>query len=93
MFELPQRSAVQLNIQLRLTNQDDLQQLFPIGLQVRQQANRFKRLFTQVLRFVNQQGDDIPPFNLVEQEFIELLMHRHASGSGFEIKIAQDSFE
>jgi hypothetical protein len=55
--ELPQVLARQQFAQLRLADQDDLQQLLGFGLQVGEQADVLEHLRGEVLRFIDDQHD------------------------------------
>ena len=58
--------TVQLVAQLRLTNEDDLQQLLPIGLEVRQQPNLLQKVDAEALGLVDDENDIVVVFGLLE---------------------------
>ena len=55
--ELAQLGAVQQFAQLRLADQDDLQQLLGLGLEIGEQPHLLEHLGREVLRLVDHQHD------------------------------------
>src|SRR5579862_2045 len=53
LLQLPQIDRIELFVQLRLTNQQDLQQLFLRRFQIRQKSNFFENLRGEMVGFVN----------------------------------------
>ena len=78
LSELPQPRVVQLLAQLRLADEDDLEQLALLGLEVGEQAHLLEQLVAQVLRLVDQEHDVVPGRRFLEQELIERLERRDA---------------
>ena len=76
--ELAQPLPVELLPQLRLADQDDLEELALIGLEVREQADLLEELVFQVLGLVDDQDDVVPGGRLVEQVLVQELEVRGA---------------
>ena len=55
--KLPQLGAIQQFAQLRLADQDDLQQLLRLGLEIREQPDLLEHLGREILRLVDHQHD------------------------------------
>ena len=71
LAQLAQAVIVQPGPQLRLAEQNDLQQLAVVRLQVRKQPHLFQQLVGQVLRFVNDQHRFLAALDLLEQELVD----------------------
>ncbi len=65
--QLPQTSSLQHLAQFRLTQQDDLKELFFAGFQVGEQTNLFQGLRRQILGFINHHHDTLPVLVRVQQ--------------------------
>ena len=71
LAELAQPLPVELLAQLRLADQDDLEELALIGLEVREQADLLEQLVLEVLGFVDEQDDVVSGGGLVEQVLVQ----------------------
>src|SRR5438270_9000354 len=81
LIELPQLRRSQQPLQVQLTDQDDLQQLFLVGLQVREDPDLLEHRQWQVLRLVDDEYRTGLRRNQAEQEIVERvdqLLLRHA---------------
>ena len=61
--------------QLRLTGQNDLNQLRVGRLKIGQQADRFQHRLLQILRFVHDQHEPAPAQHFLEQGLVQRAMH------------------
>jgi hypothetical protein len=71
LAQLAQARAVQAVAQLRLAQQDDLQQLAVVGLDVGEQADLFEQVLGQILRLVNDEHGFLALLDLFQQKFAD----------------------
>ena len=70
LIELPELWPRQHTGQLRLTGEDDLQQLLLVGLEVGKQTDLLQHLKAQVLRLVNHQYRAAIRLMIAQQELV-----------------------
>ena len=73
LAQLAQVPTPEILVELRLTDQDDLDQLPVLGLQVREQPNLLEHRGAEVLRLVDHEQDLTPRGVLLQQEEVELV--------------------
>jgi len=70
-IQLPERRKRQQPKELRLSQQDDLDQLFPDGLQIRQHPDLLHHAVRKILRLVDQQHGVPPRGEIAQQKIIQ----------------------
>src|SRR5258706_14066868 len=91
LAELAQAPVVQLVSQLRLAEEDDLQELALVGLEIREQADLLQKLGAQILGLVDEQDDVLAGGELVEEEPVERLQTLHPVVLGRNPELREDS--
>ncbi len=71
LAELAQPLLVELLAQLRLSDENDLEELALIGLEVREQADLLEQLGFEILGLVDEQDDVVAGRRLVEQVLVQ----------------------
>ena len=59
--------------ELRLPDQNDLQQFFFVGFQIRQQPQLLQHIFAQILSFVNEQNHLVALCLLAHEKIIQIV--------------------
>src|ERR1700678_2795242 len=81
----------QLDGQLRLSGQNDLQQLSMRRLEIGEQANRLGHGIVQILRFVYHQDEASALQQLREEHFVQLVVQGHETqAAGISAQLAED---
>src|SRR5262249_42953129 len=103
LIELPQLGRSQQGLQIQLSHQNDLQQLFLVGLEIRQNANLFQHRQRELLGIVDDEHGARLDRNQREEKIVErvdqLLLAdvRQPSGLGVvardDAEILQDALE
>ncbi len=73
LIQLPEIRRSQQAVQIQLADENDLQQLFLVGLEVRQDPNLFEDLPGQILRFIDDQNCARFERHEAQQEVVERL--------------------
>src|SRR5204862_8136256 len=96
LVELPQLRRSQQRLQVQLPDEDDLQQFFLVGLEIRQDADLLEHRQRQVLRLVDDQHGARLERNQREQEIVErldqLLLGDAGNAAGLDL-VARDHAE
>ena len=80
--------------ELRLPDQNNLHQLFPVGLQVRQKPQLLQYIFAQVLCFVDEQDYLFAPGLLANEKIVQIVDQIFGiSGFAFYAQLIADGFD
>src|SRR6476661_5261022 len=75
LAKLPKLSIVHFHFQLRLTREDDLEELCICSLEVTQEPNLFEHFERQILSLIDDQDNTVSTLILLKQPMIELDQH------------------